>query len=184
MNHHRRLVADRLALLRCELCPFVAVDVVQLDVDHVVSRGEGGEDIASNLQVICACCHRLKTKRDNVSIAAHKKSKGERLGCVPRGHKVDDSGHLVVNEREAIVIKRARELRGKGYTLAVVTSVMAEEGHVTRRGRPYALSSIAHMCKVQYLHVQPRCPHTVTDDDGDPIATCVLTEGHDGKCAF
>jgi len=30
----------------------------------------------------------------------------------------------------------------------------------------------------------PRCPNTVTDDDGDEIARCVYGANHEGKCGF
>lgn len=29
-----------------------------------------------------------------------------------------------------------------------------------------------------------KCPETVTDDDGDVSAQCVLPKGHSGKCGF
>lgn len=43
----------------CEKCGFVAIHRVQLDVDHI--DGDHKNNIESNLQTICANCHRLKT---------------------------------------------------------------------------------------------------------------------------
>ena len=43
----------------CELCGFIPVNLVQLDVDHI--DGDGSNNDPSNLQTICANCHRLKT---------------------------------------------------------------------------------------------------------------------------
>lgn len=43
----------------CEVCGFVPVNKCQLDVDHV--DGNRGNNHPSNLQTICANCHRLKT---------------------------------------------------------------------------------------------------------------------------
>lgn len=43
----------------CEMCGFVAKHRVQLDVDHI--DGNHKNDNESNLQTICANCHRLKT---------------------------------------------------------------------------------------------------------------------------
>ena len=45
----------------CTLCGFVAADPVQLDADHI--NGNHADNRPENLQVICANCHRLKTKR-------------------------------------------------------------------------------------------------------------------------
>lgn len=61
---HRQLMSDRLAELKCELCSFVAVDVCQLDVDHVIPKSCGGSESTDNLMVLCANCHRLKTKKE------------------------------------------------------------------------------------------------------------------------
>lgn len=43
----------------CECCGFVATHPVQLDVDHVDGNHDNNEE--SNLQTLCANCHRLKT---------------------------------------------------------------------------------------------------------------------------
>jgi hypothetical protein len=47
----------------CEMCGFVAKDPVQLDVDHI-DRNSSNND-PSNLQTLCANCHRLKSKLNN-----------------------------------------------------------------------------------------------------------------------
>ena len=46
----------------CEICNFVALDPVQLDVDHI--DGDRSNNESSNLQTLCANCHRLKTKQN------------------------------------------------------------------------------------------------------------------------
>ncbi|QHZ60024.1 hypothetical protein PJKIFABJ_00088 [Pseudomonas phage PE09] len=43
----------------CECCGFVAIHKVQLDVDHI--DGNHFNNDPSNLQTLCANCHRLKT---------------------------------------------------------------------------------------------------------------------------
>ena len=43
----------------CEQCGFVAINQVQLDVDHI--DGNHRNDDPSNLMTLCANCHRLKT---------------------------------------------------------------------------------------------------------------------------
>jgi hypothetical protein len=51
----------------CEHCGFVALHSVQLDVDHI--DGDSRNDDPSNLQTLCANCHRLKThlSRDHLT---------------------------------------------------------------------------------------------------------------------
>ena len=44
---------------KCEFCGFVPVHSSQLDVDHI--DGNRGNNDISNLQTLCANCHRLKT---------------------------------------------------------------------------------------------------------------------------
>ena len=48
----------------CSRCKFIAEDLCQLEVDHIVPQWEGGTHDLSNLQVLCANCHALKTKSD------------------------------------------------------------------------------------------------------------------------
>jgi 5-methylcytosine-specific restriction endonuclease McrA len=47
----------------CELCGFIPKDPVQLDVDHI--DADPSNNNPSNLQTLCANCHRLKTKQNN-----------------------------------------------------------------------------------------------------------------------
>jgi 5-methylcytosine-specific restriction endonuclease McrA len=44
----------------CELCGFIAIHRVQLDVDHI--DGDHTNNDIDNLQTLCANCHRLKTQ--------------------------------------------------------------------------------------------------------------------------
>ena len=43
----------------CEQCGFVAINKCQLDVDHIDGNSKNND--LSNLQTLCANCHRLKT---------------------------------------------------------------------------------------------------------------------------
>ena len=43
----------------CEMCGFIPQHEVQLDVDHI--DGNSNNSDPSNLQTLCANCHRLKT---------------------------------------------------------------------------------------------------------------------------
>jgi hypothetical protein len=48
--------------LACTLCGFKAQHKCQLDIDHIDGNHLNNED--SNLQVLCANCHRLKTYKN------------------------------------------------------------------------------------------------------------------------
>lgn len=58
----------------CANCEFIAVDRCQLDVDHI--DGNHNNNDPSNLQTLCANCHRLKTKqaRDGAYSPQHMKA--------------------------------------------------------------------------------------------------------------
>lgn len=45
--------------VRCERCGFIPEDVCQLDVDHIDGNHKNND--VSNLSVLCANCHRLKS---------------------------------------------------------------------------------------------------------------------------
>lgn len=48
---------------KCEKCGFVPMHTCQLDVDHI--DGMRSNNDSSNLQTLCANCHRLKTLLNN-----------------------------------------------------------------------------------------------------------------------
>ena len=54
----------QLAAWACEACGFVPVHSSQIDLDHIIPRRLGGTDEKSNIQRLCANCHRLKTAMD------------------------------------------------------------------------------------------------------------------------
>ena len=61
-NYHRRLRERPHTVYRkdsCEACGFIPEHTAQLDVDHI--DGNSNNNDPSNLQTLCANCHRLKT---------------------------------------------------------------------------------------------------------------------------
>lgn len=68
---------------------------------------------------------------------AVKRARGERVGAVPYGYRMADDGvHLVPDQAEQRLVKRARELRDKGETLRAIAARLLEEGFLPRTGRP------------------------------------------------
>ena len=77
---------------------------------------------------------------------AHKRSRGERVGCLPRGYAVAADGvTLVKDEAEQSVLDAVRELRAQGLTLRQVAAALAERGVVNRKGRPYSFVAVHEM---------------------------------------
>jgi hypothetical protein len=48
----------------CEKCGFIAEDPCQLDTDHIDMDPSNNDE--SNVQTLCANCHRLKTKLERI----------------------------------------------------------------------------------------------------------------------
>lgn len=47
----------------CANCRFAFLPSA-VDIDHIVPLSRGGEDVASNVQVLCRPCHKAKTRTD------------------------------------------------------------------------------------------------------------------------
>src|SRR5688572_24846652 len=54
----------------CEICGFIPVDRCQMDRDHI--NGNHKDNEPDNIQILCANCHRLKTKINQQGIFAGK----------------------------------------------------------------------------------------------------------------
>ena len=52
------------AKFRCELCG-ISAEQKALEVDHILSRNNGGSDEQSNLQALCYSCNAMKRDRDD-----------------------------------------------------------------------------------------------------------------------
>ena len=65
-SRRRNKTYKKSKLLKCQFCNFEAVDLCQLDVDHIDGNHKNNSPL--NLQTLCANCHRLKTKVNNEGI--------------------------------------------------------------------------------------------------------------------
>jgi hypothetical protein len=60
-EENRKRVYTKYKKDSCESCGFIPEHSCQLDVDHI--DGNHSNNLESNLQTLCANCHRLKTYR-------------------------------------------------------------------------------------------------------------------------
>jgi DNA invertase Pin-like site-specific DNA recombinase len=83
--------------------------------------------------------------RTTAALAA-KRARGERVGSVPFGYRLADDGVRVErDEREQLVVTRARELRASGLSTRAIVARLAAEGATSRAGT--ALSQ-TQVCRV------------------------------------
>jgi hypothetical protein len=77
LPYYKVAYARKEELMRCEMpdCNFKAVHLCQLDIDHI--DGDKQNNDPSNLIVLCANCHRLKThmSKDYVNIEHRERMK-------------------------------------------------------------------------------------------------------------
>jgi DNA invertase Pin-like site-specific DNA recombinase len=129
-----RLARDVLTAALVErLCERKGVRVRSADG---VADGDGPE--AALLRGICdlfAAHERLIIKARTKAALAVKKARGERIGGVPMGSRVDDHGRLAVDRVEAAAVARVRELRQAGKSLREIAAALEAEGYRPRGKR-------------------------------------------------
>jgi len=78
-----------------------------------------------------------KEKGEHRRTVDAKRARGERLGEIPMGYRLDPDGvHLVPNVDEQRAIARARELADVGTSRRRIARVLTIEGYRSRRGGP------------------------------------------------
>lgn len=101
-------------------------------------NGDGAADALQRALSDAVAAYELAMIRGRTKAALKaKRARGERAGNVPWGYRADDAGRLHENPEEQAVMARARALRGEGLGLAEIGEILADEGHLNRRGRPF-----------------------------------------------
>ena len=76
----------------------------------------------------------------------HKKIQGERVGTVAYGKMLDEDGvHLMDNPAEQDVIATAKNYAQHGLSLRKISSRLADEGYMSRTGKPFTAQAISNM---------------------------------------
>jgi DNA invertase Pin-like site-specific DNA recombinase len=80
---------------------------------------------------------------------AVKRARNERIGQIPFGFVLATDGvHLIADTAEQGVIAQIRALRAAGFSLRAVVAECARVGLQNRGGRPFQLTSIANILRV------------------------------------
>jgi hypothetical protein len=91
----------------------------------------------------------LQGARDHQCIAtamAHKRTKSERVGAVPYGHRLGADGRtLLPIAAEQAVIAEARRLKASGLPLRTITAELTRAGMVARNGKRFAAAQVQQM---------------------------------------
>ena len=78
---------------------------------------------------------------------AHKKSKGERVGQLPFGHKTEDGVNLVEDEAEQDAIKNVEELRECGLSCRAIAEEMNARGIKTKGNGKWHETTVRRILK-------------------------------------
>lgn len=76
----------------------------------------------------------------------HKKAKGERIGSVAYGYRLDRDGKTLVEDAdEQLVIAAIHAYREGGASLRSVVCRLEEQGYKSRSGKPFQLTQVARI---------------------------------------
>ena len=80
------------------------------------------------------------------SALQHKKAKGERVGSVAYGYRLDNDGvTLIEDEEEQLVIAAVHGYRDAGVSLRTIVTRLDEQGYRSRSGKPFQLTQVARI---------------------------------------
>lgn len=63
-------------------------------------------------------------------------------GLPPLGYDVDEEGYYVINEQEAIIVKKIFSLYLDGYSYQAIADILNRQGYRTKLGNPFGKNSI------------------------------------------
>jgi site-specific DNA recombinase len=104
-----------------------------------------GEMIFTVLASMAAQERRTITERTWGGRKQKAKEGGYACGGLPLGYDVDDNKNLVINESEAVTVRRIFALRREGLTFKRIADTLNAEGLVTKRGNSWRPGGVAHV---------------------------------------
>lgn len=124
---------------------------------HAVSSGANGDSaddaMMRGLEDLFAERERAKISDRTREALAAKKSKGQRIGCVPYGYTPACGGccsppcqcRLIPLDSEQAVITRVRSMNESGYRICDIVDALTRQGIVGRTGKPLARTQVVNM---------------------------------------
>lgn len=80
------------------------------------------------------------------SALQHKRSRGERVGSVAYGYRLDNDGvTLIEDEEEQLVIAAVHGYRDAGVSLRTIVTRLDDQGYRSRSGKPLQLTQVARI---------------------------------------
>jgi DNA invertase Pin-like site-specific DNA recombinase len=78
-----------------------------------------------------------------------KKSRGERVGAIPYGHRLAKDGqNLEPDPQEQKVVKLVRRLRAKGKSLRYIADTLTRRGFETRTGGYWHVQTVSNIARI------------------------------------
>lgn len=107
------------------------------------------------LEAFTMCVAEMERENITKRTSAGRKVKAEKGGYaggrLPYGYKVVD-GKLVVDEKEAFVVRRVFVLRNSGYKLQAIADLLNGEGARTQTGKDFTISSVQNVLKNEAVY--------------------------------
>lgn len=113
----------------------------QLDTNSAAGR------LAVNVLMVVSQWEREAIGERTSAALQYKKSKGEYTGgVIPYGFELHKNGvDLLRNEAEQKIIEKAKKLRNWEYSFGKISKILAKQGHLSRRNKPFNPKSIMLM---------------------------------------
>ena len=152
----RAVVAFKLDRLFRDAADCLAVTKIwdELEVDlHLVDLGGQAVDTSTamgrfflTIMAGVAEMERNLIRERTRAAMGHLKSSGRRVGAIPYGYTLGPDGKtLVPDPDEQVVVRAARQYRALGMSLRRISTALAEEGMLSRSGKPFVASQIKRM---------------------------------------
>lgn len=91
---------------------------------------------------------RVVTRARVRNALAEKKARGERVGNIAFGYRLDTDGiHVIPDEAEQAVVADVRRLRGEGLSQRAIAAKLASDGVRGRTGTPLGQTQIANILR-------------------------------------
>ena len=120
-------------------------DLVSLS-EKIDTTSAAGRMIFRMLAVLAEFERDLVAERTS-SALQHKRSKGERVGQVPYGHRIDADGvHLVPCEDELAVLSRIRRMREVGRSYRDIAATLNRDSIPAKEGGSWHPMAIKRLC--------------------------------------